>query len=227
MRKSHFAWSVDELHGIIPAWQAGNPRLLANMNQLIDHNELDESLQRCGSNWSAGQVHGLLCSRLSVAGADGAAMWISQVLADTNPEDLERNACEALLDSLCSNTWQQLVERQSEFVLLLPDDEDSAVVRTAAMGYWCEGFLHGLVAEKHNEELKTRLAAEPLADIIKDMLEITRVTVGEDSDDDEDENAYAELVEYLRVAVQLAYEELAEFRTPVNSESPDTSETLH
>ena len=37
----------------------------------------------------------------------------------------------------------------------------------------------------------------------------------------------AELVEYLRVAVQLTYEELAEFRKVEDSGQPESSESLH
>lgn len=197
------------------------------MGQAIDHNELDALLKSCGSSWNAGQAHGLLCSRLSLAGAEGASRWIVQVLADADADAAERGACEEELDALCAATWQQLVERQSEFNLLLPDDEDSPSVRTEVMAQWCEGFLHGLVAEKHSEELKKRLAEEPLADIIKDMLEITRATVGDDAEDENIDNDIAELVEYLRVAVQLTYEELAEFRKIEDSGQPETSESLH
>lgn len=197
------------------------------MGQAIDHNELDALLKSCGSSWNAGQAHGLLCSRLSLAGADGASRWITQVLADADVDAAERGACEEELDALCAATWQQLVERQSEFNLLLADDEDPPSVRTVVMAQWCEGFLHGLVAEKHSEELKKRLAEEPLADIIKDMLEITRATVGDDAEDENIDNDIAELVEYLRVAVQLTYEELAEFRKIEDSGQPETTEILH
>jgi len=197
------------------------------MDQPIDHGTLDDILQRCGSNWNAAQVHGLLCSRLAVSGADGATRWFGQVLEDTDSQNALRNECESVLDTLCSTTWRQLVERQSEFTLLLPDDNDSASQRTEALAQWCEGFLHGLVSEKHSEDLKMRLSAEPLADIIKDVLQITRVTLGDDDDEEGDEEAFVELVEYLRVAVQLTYEELADFRTPVETADSGESETLH
>ena len=55
-------------------------------------------------------------------------------------------------------------------------------------------------------------AAEPLADVIKDMLQITRAAIDEDDDEAVNEEAYVEIVEYLRVAAQLVYEELAELR---------------
>lgn len=196
------------------------------MDQAIDHFELNELLQSCGSSWNAGQAHGLLCGRLSVGGSEGATRWFAQVLEEADPEHALRPDCEAMLDGLCAVTWRQLVERQSELLLLLPDDQDPIAQRTAAMGLWCEGFLHGLVSEKHSDALKERLAAEPLADIIKDMLQITRVAA--DGDDEEsDEEAFTELVEYLRVAAQLTYEELADFRGPEEDALPAESDTLH
>jgi uncharacterized protein YgfB (UPF0149 family) len=59
------------------------------------------------------------------------------------------------------------------------------------------------------------------------MLEITRATVGDDADDNNIDNDLAELVEYLRVAVQLTYEELADFRKLDDPDQPDESGTLH
>ena len=193
----------------------------------IDHNELDAALHRCGSTWNAGQTHGLLCSRLALAGAEGASRWLAQVLADTDPENTLCTECRAMLEALCTSTWQQLSERQSDFMLLLPDDDDSAQVRTEAMGQWCEGFLHGLVSETHADELRECLASDPLSDIIKDLLEITRASVGEEADEQATDNAFAELVEYLRVAAQLTYEELAEFREPSSIQPQFNSPTLH
>ena len=197
------------------------------MELTIDHNELDAALRRCGSTWNAGQTHGLLCSRLALAGADGASRWLTQVLADTDPDNALRSECEAMLEALCTATWQQLSGRQSDFMLLLPDDDEAALVRAEAMGQWCEGFLHGLVSETHGDKLRERLATDPLSDIIKDMLEITRATAGDEDDDEGNDAAFAELVEYLRVAAQLTYEELAEFRAPAEKLLRNDSATLH
>jgi uncharacterized protein YgfB (UPF0149 family) len=115
----------------------------------------------------------------------------------------------------------------SEFAPLLPDDSDSASLRAAALAHWCEGFLHGLVSVDHGEALKQRLASDPLADIIRDMLQLTRAAADDDSEEETTEAAYVEIVEYVRVAVQLTYEELAEFRAPASESAPGASETLH
>jgi len=182
------------------------------MEQAIDHDALNNALKRCGSNWDAAQTHGLLSGRLAIGGADSGFEWLSQVLEGTDEADALRTECEALLGGLFEATYRQLSERLSEFEPLLPDDSDSTPIRATALAHWCEGFLHGLVSAQHGEALKERLAAEPLGDIIKDMLQITRASVEEDADNESDEEAYIEIVEYVRVAVQLAYEELAEFR---------------
>jgi len=199
------------------------------MDSTIDHDVLDAALKRCGATWDAAQTHGLLSGRLAIAGSESGFEWLTQVLEGTDPGDELRSECEVMLSTLFETTYRQLSERQSEFEPLLPDDQDGTSVRAAALARWCEGFLHGLVSSEHGDALRERLSGEPLADIIKDMLQITRATVDESSDDEANEEAYAELVEYLRVAAQLTYEELAEFRGHTsNGEDVDiTPEVLH
>ena len=178
----------------------------------IDYDTLDAALRRCGAHWDAAQTHGLLSSRLAIEGVGAGIEWLNTVLDGTDSNNALRAECAQLLDMLFQVTYAQLAERLSDFSPLLPGDEDSAESRALAMGHWCEGYLHGLVSADHGDAVKERLAAEPLADIIKDMLQITRASVDEHGDQEANEEAYTELVEYLRVAAQLAYEELAEFR---------------
>ena len=182
------------------------------MDKIVLFDELDAALRRCGASWDAAQCHGLLTGRLAVAGVPAGSDWLLQVLEGTNEADASRHECQHLLDGLYQATFWQLTERLSEFAPLLPDDDTEAEQRAAALGHWCEGFLHGLVSAEHGARLKERLAAEPLADIIRDLLQITRAAVDAESDDETNEAAYAEIVEYVRVAAQLAYEELSDIR---------------
>lgn len=197
------------------------------MESDITHDTLNDALRRCGATWDAAQCHGLLSSRLAIAGAEAGFGWLQQILEGADTSDTSRADCERLLGALFEATYRQLSGRLSEFAPLLPDDGDSTAIRAAALGHWCEGYLHGLVSADHGEALRQRLAEDPLADIIKDMLQITRAAVDDASDDESNEVAYTELVEYLRVAAQLAYEELAEFRRPDDQVPPDAPETLH
>jgi hypothetical protein len=178
----------------------------------VDYDELGEALRRAGASWNAAQAHGLISGRLAVSGAGAIPLSLGVILENSDPANALRKECEVLLINCMQSTHQQLSERLSRFMPLLPDDQEATEKRTEALANWSEGFLHGLVSGRSEQKLKVRLAAEPIADIIKDMLQITRAETDPDADDDSEEEAYVEVVEYLRVAAQLVYEELAELR---------------
>ncbi len=197
------------------------------MTSSIDHNEVDALLRNAGSDWSAAQAHGLLCSRLAVLGAEGGPDWFGLVLPQASGGNVSHGDDLALLDELFNETYRQLSERQSEFDLLLPGEGETDSVMTTAFAEWCEGFLHGLVSDVKGEALKKTLAAEPLSDIIKDMLEMTRASADDDDESEGDDEALTELIEYLRVAAQLVYEELAELRRPQENPPVPESDAIH
>jgi uncharacterized protein YgfB (UPF0149 family) len=199
------------------------------MASAIDYDDLDSTLRRCRSNWNAGQAHGMLCGQLAVSGASGGASWLALLLEDAADRDQLPGDCADLLDQLTLGTYRQLSERLSEFAPLLPGDGAPMATRTEAMGHWCEGFLHGLVSTSKDETLRKRLAAEPLSEIIKDLLEITRAAVDNEAEQEVEDEAFEELFEYLRVAAQLVYEELAECRDPQPDGSNDSAgdQVLH
>ena len=92
---------------------------------------------------------------------------------------------------------------------LLPEDDAPVAERAPALGEWCQGFLYGLgtSALPDPEHLP-----EQVSEVVRDLTAITRVGVDPDESEEENEQAYAELVEFVRVAVQLVYDELAPFR---------------
>ena len=197
------------------------------VDEKVEFDTLEAALRRCGASWDAAQTHGLLTGRLAVSGVAAGPDWLLHVLEGTEADNAFRLECQKMLDTLYQSTYWQLSERFSEFAPLLPDDDSSPSDRTDALAHWSEGFLHGLVSAKHGDELRDRLAAEPLADIIRDVLQITRAEVDESTDEETNEAAYAELVEYLRVAAQLAYEELADIRRRETPSDPDRTDTMH
>ncbi|HJL92496.1 MAG TPA: YecA family protein [Woeseiaceae bacterium] len=174
--------------------------------------DLETNLRECESGWYAAQCHGLLCARLSVIGASALNVCLEQIFEDVNNDTSCAKFCDMILQDVFKRTWIQLVERQSEFTLYLPDDQSSVNERTNALAQWCDGFLHGIVTGKSPKKLKEFLSKEPSSIIIKDMLEITRAFVDGKAEVEENEQAYIEIMEYIRVSAQLIYEELADFR---------------
>ena len=98
-----------------------------------------------------------------------------------------------------------------EFELLLPDDAETIEVRTAALAQWCQGFLYGLGAGAIPDA--SELPGE-VGEVVRDFIEISRAGVDAAQDAESNESAYAELVEFVRVGVQLLFEELAQRAHP-------------
>lgn len=196
------------------------------MHPDVEHEDLEAALRRCGADWDAAQAHGLLCGRLAVAGRGAGPEWLAEITRDLPVSDSNRSDCESMLEALLETSVRQLSERQSGFQPLLPDDAAPAEQRAQALAHWCEGFLHGLVSGPHAAALKARLGSEPVSGVIKDLLEITRATAGDENEETVEE-AYTELVEYVRTAAQLVYEELAPWRGVAGQSPDDTRDRLH
>ncbi len=160
-------------------------------------------------------VHGALCSIVCIYGGHGLSVWTGQVLdtgagtADAGPELSER------LQALYTATHRSLEGASLSFELLLPPDSSPVADRAEALANWAGGFLHGLGAGADIGGVRERLAAEPLHEIVDDLVAISRAADDSEADESTD-TAFAEIVEYLRVITQLVYEELTPAREAAN-----------
>jgi uncharacterized protein YgfB (UPF0149 family) len=91
------------------------------------------------------------------------------------------------------------------FQLLLPDDTAGLGARIEALASWCQGFLLGI---SHGGVSDIQALPGELPEIVEDFLNIARAENFELENEEEDEAAYMELLEYVRVGVQLFWEEL-------------------
>tara|TARA_B100000586_G_C20059015_1_gene405400 strand:- start:35 stop:628 length:594 start_codon:yes stop_codon:yes gene_type:complete len=180
------------------------------MNNFTNESELDEALENCDSGRNSIQAHGLLCGYIMTHGLKGHDMWLHRMFENSSNE--KENKYKYIFDDLFIKTWRQLEERQSKFELFLPGDDRGLLTRAKAIGSWCDSYLHGLISSVTTEKLKKAINREPTSILIKDLLEMTKATIGEEDDDETNERSYAELVEYTRIAVQLIFEELDESR---------------
>ena len=111
----------------------------------------------------------------------------------------------AVLQQAWEHTTESLDASECTFDLMLPDDEEPLVQRTAALGSWCHGFLAGLGLAGVGDHHKS--LSGDAREFLDDVQEMSRIESDPD-EDDEAEAAYAELVEYLRVGVLLLREEI-------------------
>lgn len=166
--------------------------------------DLDETLRRAGAACDAAESHGMLCGALC-AGLDSDGPWVDHILEQASGSAEAQQACRKSLSALRDDTHALLAGGSLEFAPVLPDDETGLADRTDALGEWCQGFLFGLGLA--GARLDTDELSEETGEVLRDVAQIANAGF-EGSGGEEDEAAYTEIVEYVKVGVQLLYEEL-------------------
>lgn len=169
----------------------------------MTYDELARPLAAGGAVVGAAELHGCvsgaLCARAVVAPGEWAAEALPQ-----HEDAGQVAALQAVLRDVIDRTQAALAGGDLSFQPLLPPDEAALEERVAALAAWCNGFLYGI----GRGGLKGRPAGD-VAEVLGDLGEIGRAAVDDDAAGEEAERDYAEVVEFVRAAVQLAFEDLA------------------
>ena len=151
------------------------------------------------------ECHGVLCGlvcRRPGATASDFLHQLAQLQLLVNPGA----ALYAALTEAFESTARQLADEDMGIELWLPDDDELLEDRTIALAQWCGGFLAGLASSGPFEVL-----SEEAGEAIEDLQQIARAELtapeGEGRDNEEDEVAFTEIVEYVRVVTLMLYED--------------------
>lgn len=109
------------------------------------------------------------------------------------------------LTHLHSATVSQMEDQQLRLKLWLPDDDEPLEDRSLALAHWCTGFLAGL-GSGHDSSLDT--LSEDLEGALKDLEQIARAEVMAEGDEEVEEVALVEIIEYIRVVTFMFKAEL-------------------
>jgi uncharacterized protein YgfB (UPF0149 family) len=140
------------------------------------------------------ELHGALCGWLAGGGEPGPA-WLRQVLVDPSLP-----SAEGVLAQLAVASAAQFDDRNFGFELLMPSAEATLQERSGALFDWCRGFLGGFGLAAGKEPPLSDEGSEALADLAR----LAAATPQEDGGQ-EDEEALAEIEEFVRVAAMLLH----------------------
>jgi uncharacterized protein YgfB (UPF0149 family) len=172
-----------------------------------DYTRIEQVLAHQHSLTDAAEAHGTLAGCLCGVSGYRFEDWLREIL----PEGRAGSSAASALRELYDATAAALIQPDMEFEPLLPGDEAPLAERTQALAEWCQGFLYGLGAGRIQDP--GQLPGE-VGEIVRDFIEISHAGVEEDATEEANESAYAELVEFVRVGVQLLFEELGVARAP-------------
>lgn len=175
------------------------------------------------------ECHGVLCGLICRNGAVSHQDYLGQLATLQLVENPGQPLKELFADAHIS-TMQQLADMDLGFNLWLPDDDQPLEERTDALAQWCTGFLAGIGLGGELPAL-----SEEAVEALNDMRQIARANYPKvaitdadraevmdfaasvmDGDDleagdegeESDENAFMEIVEYVRVVTLMMCEEM-------------------
>ncbi len=178
--------------------------------------ELNQALSNTALKLHPSQVHGLICGILSGNSKDTTA-WEELIAGDKTHEPAKTHE---ILQHLYDESKKQLNDFLFDFHLLLPADSSTLPERAEALTVWCQGYLTGL--KMVQVKIVGREPSE-ITEAINDLIEIAKMNFEEVIASEEDEAAYIELVEFVRMAVILIYQDLRD----VNGAAPHPAQCLH
>lgn len=167
------------------------------MNHLPDVLAVQQESQQLGLAANAAELHGGLSGWLA-GGGENSERWPARILAD---DSLPTPAQNGPLEQLRQATSSQLEDRDFAFELLLTEDSAPPAARADALFEWCRSFLgsFGLASGKRPQ------LSEEGDEALRDLAKLAQASSADFDSTDEDEDALAEIEEFVRVAVLLLH----------------------
>lgn len=184
-----------------------------------DYDQFSSVLTQANSTLHPAEAQGALCGLLCLSSQPNIGLWYSFILDQSKDQStpFPASQLEADLQELREQTEADFSPTSGGITLLLPADNTDLPGRLTALSEWCEGFMYGLGAGGLLDEKKL---PETAREFITDVREISRLDP--ESDDEQAEHYYMELVEYLRVGVLLFREEMLASATMTASAYSET-----
>lgn len=184
---------------------------MSEMSPLPSYADLTDALDKIQSPLHPSEVHGLICGIICIAESGAEDHWENLI---KGPKSSKQSS--EVLRQLYTASFEEISQFSFEFALELPDTGTDITARAECLGLWCQGFLTGL--EQASSPITER-TSEEVKDALNDLTEIAQVKYEDISSNDEDETAYFELVEYVRLVVLMIYHDL-------NTEAPPGEENI-
>ena len=182
---------------------------------LPDFEQTEVALRRANVMMDAAECHGSLCGLLAAGKQAMKEQWMLEVLEGTDAANASVRECRQLLATLWDAASDALRGDGFSFEPMLLAEDANLADRIESLTQWCDGFMYGLA----RAEIRSfdELPAD-VAEILRDFADIGRGNLELGDDAEEDEVAYMELTEYLRIGTQLVHDELnprpAQFQAP-------------
>jgi yecA family protein len=172
----------------------------------LDFDECCNQMLEFGYEVSPSELHGLLSGVVCTGLKIRPESVINLVLKHVDVETCSERNRETIL-AMYEFIEREMFSADSRYTLFLPDDELDMTQRLRSLAAWCQGYLVGFGTASAQTKV-SQFSAET-EEALKDIVNISNLSDDFGAEEEEtNEAAYAELVEYLKVAVLLMSSEM-------------------
>ena len=175
----------------------------------MENFDLDIALQEAEADYNAAEAQAIACGMLVVNTSADKIAWVKMIFGEIDTSDsahsIKQGEAIELSGKLFDLTKSQLQDSNLGFDLLLPEEDEDLYPRVMALQQWCSGFIVGTTMAGISD---TRKLPEDSRELMADFTEIGTSGEFDLGDEDESEEAFEEIREYIRMGVLLINEEL-------------------
>ena len=179
--------------------------------------DVQVQLQKSDLLVNPADVHGVICGLLCAGIKLDDKAWLEPFDQLINEGLGIPDSLQPMLATIYSSSLSSLKDLTLGFELLIPDMDQPLEMRMEAVAEWVQGFLGGF-GMVHSAG---SAASDDVKELISDFASIAQMEIELDEDDSDAENneaeeAFYEVVEYVRMGAIFCFNELGEFNAEAN-----------
>ncbi|WP_018691644.1 UPF0149 family protein [Algicola sagamiensis] len=175
------------------------------MTDTFSFDGLLKQLERNKIEAEPSEVHGLLTGMLCGGVKINSEEWLGAMSDMINDGQAFSKEGNSLLFSVFHTSLQSLQDKELTFEPILPRDDETISERIEHLILWVQSFLVGFGLNM--TDLST--VSDDVREVVEDFAELTRLDT-ELEPSTESEDAYHEVVEYIRISTLLCFSELGQ-----------------
>ena len=180
----------------------------------MNYEHIDRVKKKARISIDVSEYHGKISACLCCDNIAAEDLLPEEVNADGSSLSSETMELKTVLVNVIAETLEKLNDAEMTFYPLLSPDSASLTDRTGSLSSWCQGFIDGVGLAIAQKNVPIDSAGQDIiGEIIEDFSQISKLTSASVMNQDEEELAYMEVVEYVRVGVQLIFEEMKVAKT--------------
>ena len=178
----------------------------------MDFEKLDSLRKSASIDMKLSEAHGGICSQICFDN-DYFEEFVPLDQSDDGASvSVQIGAYRKALLKIIDENGKTLKDGDLDFELIIPDENYTIQARAEALSIWCQGFIDGVSFLLSEQGLKIDQSENKESfEIIEDFTQISTLDSHSINEEVDEELALMELIEFVRLSVQMIYDEFRSF----------------